>query len=333
VRVWRGAAASGGPAAAIAATVGVDGRWAVEAPAPLAEGAYTAQADQSDAAGNRGVSESRTFTIGPATLVAAGDIASCSSQGDEHTAALLAARPAATVAALGDNVYDAGTLAEYDACYDPSWGIAKARTRPVPGNHDYNSLEPAAGGYFDYFGPLAGTRGAGYYSYDIGAWHVIALNSNCAQVGGCGSGSPQETWLRRDLAAHPARCTLAYLHHPLFTSDASAGRATNTKPLWKALHDAGAELVLTGHAHNYERFAPQTADGALDTQAGIREFVVGTGGKSLSSFASSPATHSEARQNTSFGVLELTLGADRYDWRFVPVAGSSYADSGDRACH
>jgi CARDB protein/calcineurin-like phosphoesterase family protein len=263
------------------------------------------------------------------TLLTAGDIASCGSRGDEATAALL--HPAgAVVATLGDHVYGGATLSGFNACYDPSWGFARGRTRPAAGNHEYDA--PGASGYFAYFGSAAGTPGRGWYSYDIGAWHAVVLNSNCAEVGGCYRGSAQERWLRSDLAQNRTRCTLAYWHHPLFTSDAYTGRATNTIPLWDDLYDAGAELILSGHAHEYERFAPQRAGGAVDPGGGIREFVVGTGGRSLSDFGST-AAHSERRNNRTHGVLRLTLEARAYSWQFVPVAGRSFDDSGIGTCH
>jgi hypothetical protein len=265
-----------------------------------------------------------------ATLLAAGDIASCGSHGDEATAALL--HPAgAVVATLGDHVYGGATLRLFHACYGPSWGFARGRTRPSAGNHDYDT--PGAAGYFAYFGSAAGPRGRGWYSYNAGTWHVVVMNSNCAEVGGCYRGSEQERWLRGDLAHHRARCTLAYWHHPLFTSDEYTGRATNTIPLWDALYDAGAELILNGHAHQYERFAPQRPGGAADSSGGIREFVVGTGGKSHSDLASSPAAHSQRRDNRTFGVLRLALEAGAYSWRFLPVAGRSFTDSGAGTCH
>ena len=217
-----------------------------------------------------------TQTVPPAVLVGAGDIASCGSSGDEATAALLAGIDG-TVFTLGDNVYDSGTAAEFATCYDPSWGRYRARTSPAPGNHDYVTANAA--GYFGYFGAAAGDPSTGYYAYDLGGWRVVAINSNCAAVGGCQAGSAQERWLRADLAAHPAACTLAYWHHPRFNSG-EHGNSAEMQPIWQALYDAGAEVVLSGHDHHYERFAPQAPDGSSDPQRGIREFVVGTGGRS-----------------------------------------------------
>jgi hypothetical protein len=266
----------------------------------------------------------------PHTLLAAGDIASCDSHGDEATARLLTDRPGATVATLGDNVYGGATISDFRSCYDPSWGAVRSRTRPAAGNHEYE--DPGAAGYFSYFGDAAGPRGKGWYSYDLGAWHVVVLNSNCREVGGCYNGSEQERWLASDLAAHPAKCTLAYWHDPLFTSDAESGRATNTVPLWEDLYAAGAEIVLNGHAHEYERFAPQRPGGAADPRNGVREFVVGTGGKSFSTFGPI-AANSERRDNHTFGVISLTLDESGYDWRFLPAGGGGFTDAGSQSCH
>lgn len=283
--------------------------------------------------GNGGAAATRSaegapLPEGDPVLVAAGDIASCSSDGDEATARLLDGI-AGTVATLGDHVYDRGTAAEYADCYDPTWGRHKARTRPVPGNHDYGT--PGAAGYFGYFGDAAGAAGRGWYSYDLGAWHVLALNSNCDAVGGCGAGSRQERWLRADLAAHPMACTLAYWHHPRFSSGAH-GDDEETGPLWQALHDAGADVVLNGHDHDYERFAPQDPQGRADPDRGIVEFVVGTGGKELRGFGAA-RPHSEVRDHEAHGVLKLTLRPTGYDWAFVPIADHTFRDAGSAPCH
>src|SRR5207249_3187560 len=197
----------------------------------------------------------------PPILLAAGDIASCASTGDEATAALVNDMPTATVAAVGDLAYENGTAAEFTSCYQPSWGPFKARTRPTTGNREYNT--PGPSGYFGYWGAAAGNPAQGWYSYDLGGWHVIALNSSCPEVGGCFAGSPQETWLRADLAAHRTGCTLAYWHHPLF-SGTSGTAEPDMLQFWQDLYDSNADLVLTGHAHNYQRFAPQTAQGVAD---------------------------------------------------------------------
>ena len=262
-----------------------------------------------------------------AVLVGAGDIADCGSRGDEATAALLDGI-AGTVFTAGDNVYDAGTRAEFEECYAPTCGRHKRRTRPAPGNHDYAT--PNAAPYFAYFGAAAGEPGKGYYSYELGAWHVVVLNSNCDEVG-CQAGSPQERWLRADLAAHPARCTLAYWHHPRFSSG-DHGSQPQMRAVWQALWEAGADVVLAGHDHNYERFAPQTPWGAADPESGIREFVVGTGG-SRHEGIEELAANSEVRNDDTFGVLKLTLHPKSYEWEFIPVAGGTFTDSGSDTCH
>ncbi len=230
---------------------------------------------------------------------------------------------------LGDVQYNSGTASEFAASYEPSWGRLKAISRPVVGNHEYGS--PGAAGYFQYFGASAGEPDKGYYSYDLGSWHLIALNSNCAQIGGCASGSPQEVWLRADLAAHPVRCTLAYWHHPRFSSGQSAGTGSMST-IWGDLHAAGVELVLTGHDHNYERFAPQDAEGDRDDANGVRQFVVGTGGRNHMGFTE-VESNSEVRHTGSFGFLELTLGEGAYAWKFVSDPPGGLADSGSGSCH
>jgi len=234
------------------------------------------------------------------------------------------------VATLGDNVYESGSASEYANCYNPSWGRHKGRTHPAPGNHEYNTS--GASGYYGYFGAAAGDPTKGYYSYTLGAWHVVVLNSNCGAIGGCQKGSAQEQWLRQDLAAHPTACTLAYWHHPRFSSGAEHGSDAEMKPIWQALYDLGADVVLSGHEHNYERFAPQDPNGTRDDARGIREFVVGTGGKSHYGFAAILPT-SEVHNSTTFGVLQLTLHPTSYDWRFVPEAGKSFTDAESDACH
>jgi len=263
-----------------------------------------------------------------AFLVAAGDIADCK-EGATITAGLVDRLPG-TVAVLGDSAYQNGSPDEFARCYEPTWGRHKARSRPAVGNHEYGT--PGASGYWDYFGPAAGDRGKGWYSYDLGAWHVVALNSNCTLAGGCQAGSEQERWLRKDLAENDARCTLAYMHHPRFSSGNEHGGSPGVEPLWSALQADGAEIVLAGHDHDYERFAPQTATGTLDRQRGVRQFVVGTGGRPLRSFGT-PKPYSEVRDNTSWGVLHLRLRDGSYDWRFVAQPGSSFTDAGSTLCH
>jgi hypothetical protein len=264
-----------------------------------------------------------------AILVGAGDIADCKDlSGAEATAKLLDQLPG-TVMAVGDLAYPDGSKENF-TCYDKTWGRTKTRTRPAPGNHEFHSS--GATPYFDYFGAAAGNPKTGYYSYELGTWHIIVLNSECKDVGGCESGSPQEKWLRSDLAAHPAACTLAYWHKPLFSSGGAHGNDLTVKPLFQALYEANADVVVGGHDHDYERFGPQTPDGTADSARGIREFVVGTGGKNHRPFGE-PKPNSELRDATAFGVLKLTLKPGGYDWQFIPEARKSFTDSGSGKCH
>jgi hypothetical protein len=261
---------------------------------------------------------------GDPVFVGAGDIAS-SGSGDSATAALLDKIPG-NVFTIGDNAYNNGTTTEFNNYYQPTWGRHKARTRPAPGNHDYNTS--GASGYYGYFGSLAGPAGQGYYSYNVGTWHIVSLNSNISMSGG----SAQERWLRSDLAANPKPCTLAYWHHPLFTSGATHAPSTSTRPLYQALYDYNADVVLFGHNHQYERFAPQNPSGGHDTARGLRSFVAGMGGVDHYSFGTIQA-NSEARNSDTFGLLKFTLHANSYDWQFVPEAGKTYNDSGTGSCH
>ena len=261
------------------------------------------------------------------TFVGAGDIATCGGTADEATALLLDQIPG-TVFTLGDNVYNDGSAREFAECYEPSWGRHKARTRPASGNHDYHI--PGAADYFAYFGAAAGEPEKGYYSYNLGEWHIIVLNTECSDVGGCTMASPQGQWLQADLAANPRACTLAIWHKPRFTSG-TRGSASALIDFWQLLYNAGADVVLNGHDHFYERFARQTPTGVADARYGIRQFTVGTGGAGLYPFGTILPT-SEARNNTTYGVLKLTLHAGSYDWAFVPIAGQSYTDSGSAAC-
>jgi hypothetical protein len=214
----------------------------------------------------------------------------------------------------------------------------KPITRPAPGNHEYRTNTGSgcdtsgnARGYFGYFGAAAGDPGKGYYGYDVGAWHLVALNSNCSVVS-CSSSSTQVKWLRQDLAAHPARCTLGYWHHPRFTSGTNSPGSNSVTPLYQALYDHGADVVLVGHDHHYERFAPQDPNGGRNTARGIRQFLVGTGGRGFHPL-NTPRPNSEVRNNSTFGVLRLTLRPASFDWQFVPEAGKSFRDSGSQACH
>ena len=244
---------------------------------------------------------------------------------------LMVNRNLAAFLPLGDNQYEDGTLAKFQSSYEPTFGRLKAITHPVVGNHEY--LTAGAAGYFDYFGAQAGARGQGWYSYDIGRWHLIALNSMCAKVGGCEPTSPQGRWLAADLAAHPNACTLAYAHYPRFSSGYH-GNTDTLQPLWQQLYDGGVEILLSGHDHVYERFAPQDAAGHADPARGVRQFVVGTGGKNHYAFANPSGTaNSEARDAASYGVLELALDDNGYRWQFVPLAGGTFTDSGSGTCH
>jgi hypothetical protein len=266
-----------------------------------------------------------------ATLVGAGDIAT-SGSADEATAKLVRSIPG-TVFTTGDNAYESGTDTEFNNLYHPTWGTERARTKPSVGNHEYGTTD--ASGYFNYFGAAAGERGKGYYSYDRGDWHIVALNSQCASSDSSCDHTSQLTWLKNDLAANPKKCTMAYFHHALFSSG-EHGDDTHipgwVKPLWDALYAADADVIVNGHDHSYERFAPQRPDGTLDPERGLREFVVGTGGTSLRPFEA-VKPHSEARNATTHGVLKLTLNPTGYDWQFVPVAGQTFADSGSGSCH
>jgi len=259
-------------------------------------------------------------------LVGAGDIAECGSSGATRTAELLD-RLGGIVFTAGDDAYVNGSASDFEDCYDPTWGRVNHRTLlPAVGNHEYET--PNAAPYFAYFGARAGKAGRGWRSIDVGAWHVIVLNSNCDIVG-CGKGSAQLRWLRADLAAHPAACTLAIWHHPRFSSG-SHGNDRSVAPFWRALAVAGADLVVNGHEHDYERFAPQTPGGVLDAAHGIRELVVGTGGAHLRKFRT-VRPQSRVRLST-FGVVELTLHPTSYTWRFLLTDGT-VADTGTTACH
>lgn len=258
-------------------------------------------------------------------LVGAGDIATCSGSGDDSTANLLDAIPG-TVFTAGDNAYDSGSSSDYSNCYNPTWGRLKARTRPDPGNHDY--VTSGASGYFGYFGAAAGDPAKGYYSYNLGTWHVVMLNSEINSA----AGSPQETWLRQDLAANPSACTLAIWHKPLFSSGSSHGNNPGMSALWKALYDYHADLVVNGHEHNYERFGPQNASGQSDPK-GLREIVAGTGGKSHYGFSATIQPNSLVRNSDTYGVLKLTLHSGSYDWQFIPIAGQTFTDTGSAQCN
>jgi len=306
-------------------------------------------------------SSSTTTTVAPTTtttppgddpvVAAAGDIAcappairTSSSCHHRDTANLLAAGGYDAVLPVGDLQYECGQASAYQAVYEPSWGQFRSISRPAHGDHEYTGpggcSTPGSSGYYTYFGGAAspnqpGCTSAcrGYYSYNLGTWHVVVLNSDCSQpgVGGCSSSSPQGRWLAADLAAHPAQCTLAYWHLPRWTE--SGGVSSTSSYFATALYNAGAEVVLSGNNHFYVRFAPQNPSGASDPVNGIRQFIVGTGGKSLHGLSSSPDPQVQVRQSNTFGILELTLRPGSYGWRFVPEAGRTFTDSGTQACH
>jgi hypothetical protein len=271
----------------------------------------------------------------PYVLVGAGDIASCASlSGAAATAKLIEQIPGAVFAA-GDLAYERGTAQEFLDCYDSTWGAFKDRTWPTPGNHEYGS--GAGQAYFAYWGGRAGSVEKSYYSFDLGRWHVIALNTNCKApgVGGCEEDSAQEKWLRQDLVAHGGSCMVAFGHHALYSSGVFKSHAVHPelRDLWRDLYAAHADLMLAGHEHSYERFAPQDPDGHLDWANGIREIVIGTGGRSHHPLGYAIA-NSEVRNTDTFGVLKLTLWADRYTWEFIPVGGAEgFHDSGEGHCH
>ena len=280
----------------------------------------------------------QSLTASEVLFAGAGDIAKCGSrlQGAEATAKVLdeifqsrdGKSPEGVIFTLGDNVYPKGHVKEFRDCYDTTWGRHKYRTRPTIGNHDYRTRRGTA--YFDYFNDKAGARDKGYYSYDLGGWKVIALNTNCRTVGGCGPGSPQYEWLRGELEDSPP-CVVAYGHHPRFSSGKHGGDRA-VRPLFELLYDRQAELYLAGHDHNYERFAPQDPSGRLDEERGIRQFIVGTGGREHRRVGK-PARNSESIDRTSYGILKLTLRERGYDWEFVPIAGDAFRDSGSGKCH
>ena len=268
---------------------------------------------------------------GSPVLIGAGDICVTGSIANaQATAALVVARPADVVFTAGDNSNESGSADQYEGCVDRSWGVFKSRIHPVPGNHDY--MTAGASPYYLYFGAAAGPAGKGYYSYDLANnWHVVALNAICSEVGGCGAGSPQESFLRADLAAHAGKHVVAIWHIPAFSSGSEHGDNSTYAVWWQDLYAAHAEIVLNGHDHDYERFTLQSPAGKADLN-GIREFVVGTGGAAQRDFGTIRA-NSKVRNCGTFGVLELTLGAHSYSWRFIPVLGSAFTDSGVQATH
>jgi acid phosphatase type 7 len=265
---------------------------------------------------------------GDPVLVGAGDIASCNLESDEATARLLDGI-GGTVFTAGDNAYENGTAREFADCYAPTWGRHKDRTRPATGNHDYQTQ--GAAGYREYFGNAAtNDEGKTWYSYELGTWHIVVLDSNCSAVGGCDAASDQGRWLAADLAASKASCTLAIWHHPRFSSG-EHGNDETVGPFWSALYEAGADVVVNGHDHDYERFAAQNPDGVGDPERGIREFVVGTGGAAIRQFTKT-AANSQLRVAFSNGVIKLTLHGSSYDWAWLPTSGI-VSDLGSARCH
>jgi chitodextrinase len=308
---------------------------------------YTYTVKARDRAGNVS-SASNTVTVRTPTsggtspvIAVAGDIACANTDAaynggagtsiacqQRATSDLLVNAGYAAVLVLGDNQYNSGSLSQFNAVYDPTWGRVKSITHPTIGNHEYGTSN--ASGYFTYFGSSAGDPSKGYYSYDIGTWHVVTLNSNCTIVA-CTAGSTQEQWLRADLAAHPSTCTVATTHHARWSSGHD-GDNVFLQPLWQALIDGGVDVLLSGHSHNYERFAPQNASGGLDNTNGIRQFVVGTGGAFFTGVGSAHP-NSQVRNNDTFGIMKMTLRPTGYDWQFIRAAGGSFTDSGSTACH
>jgi hypothetical protein len=245
--------------------------------------------------------------------------------------------PATAFMPLGDLAYDSGSDASF-AVYDSIFGKYKAKTFPVIGNHEY--LTSGATGYFKYFGDKAtprqpGCRSScqGYYSFNLGDWHIVALNTNCSKAGGCGASDPQGQWLKADLAANTKPCIAAAWHHPRYGSgEHYYPGSTGPAALWQILMDYNADVVLSGHEHNYERVNKMNATGGIDTVNGIRSFVVGTGGKNKTPFVSTPIAGSQARNAEAFGVLRLILHPTSFDWKFVPEAGETWTDSGTQSC-
>lgn len=323
-----GAAGHAGDAGAASETAGEGG-----AAGDAGEGGTSGAAGAAGAAGTAGTGGQAGAPPEPipdVVIAAAGDISNTSISGQKITAGLIQGAGFDAVLTLGDNQYNDGALSAYNNYFDKTWGKFINKIHPVPGNHEYNTT--GAKGYYSYFGEAAGDPKKGYYSFDLGAWHIVAINSNseCGAVP-CNAGSAQEKWLRKDLAAHTQKCTLAYFHHPLFSSG-EHGNATVMKPIWNALYDNNVDIVLNGHDHDYERFGPQDPSGAADAKRGIVEFVVGTGGTGFRTFPN-VKKHSQARQAKWFGVLKLTLKKAGWDFEFVGEPGSTFKDKGSDQCH
>ena len=265
---------------------------------------------------------------GDPVLLGLADIASCWSAGDEATARLLDTTPG-VIGIAGDTEQNHGEPAEFQGCYEPTWGRHKWRTKPAVGDHEYGT--PGAAGYFGYFGAAAAENGKGWYSYDLGSWHMVVLNSNCDLVGGCGPGSEQYEWLQDDLAANAGSCVGAYWHHPRWSAGATHGSLTKSAPFWDVLYEYGAEFVYSGNDHTYQRFAPQTPSGEVDQARGLRQFVVGSGGTQHYPL-SAPLPNTQVQTTGTFGALKLTLHPNSYEWRFLPQDGRTFTDTGTTDC-
>lgn len=265
-------------------------------------------------------------------IAAAGDISDSALGKQQKTSDLIFGKGYDGVLLLGDNQYESGSLSDYNQYFEPTWGRFKSTTYPVPGNHEYGTSN--ASGYYSYFGSRAGDATKGYYSFDLGDWHLIALNTNDNNCGfvSCSASSAQVTWLKADLQKNTKKCTLAFWHHPRFNSGASHGNFTAAQAIWDELYAAGADVVLNGHEHIYERFDPQDPAGVADAQKGIRQFTVGTGGRAFYSIGTAKP-NSVVRRNDTYGVLKMTLKTASYDWEFVPIAGSTFSDKGTGQCH
>jgi len=342
VRLYRGESTSGAPLRFLTARRGAAGSWSVTARSPLSTGTYTVQAVQASATGEEGTSVAATFAVARrlssagTLLVGAGDIADCTDTGHLLTAQLVAETPDARVQTFGDNAYPHGSPADFENCYDRSWGAAKGRTNPAIGDHEYET--PNAAGYFGYFaerlahfGPSARDPARAYYSYELGSWHVVVLNAICWDLPSC-SVEQQVAWLDQDLAEHKSRCTLAVLASPRWSSGDVHGDNREMQGYWDSLYAAGADVVVGGDDHVYERYAAQDPRGAYDPRRGLRQFTVGTGGGSLYGFETVDA-NSEVRFRASYGVLRLALLRRGYEWQFVAAGPTRVIDAGSDRCH
>ncbi|MFO7178403.1 MAG: metallophosphoesterase [Pseudomonadota bacterium] len=330
--------AIGGSAESAVVSTGVDPALLVDGENVLAVEIHQNAADSSDISFDLALVPVRGGPFDPegVPLLAAGDIGDCNTTADTATGLLLD-RHEGLIAVLGDVAYPSGSANDFANCFDPVWGRHRDRMRPVPGNHEY--ITPGASAYYAYFGDLAGDPQRGYYSYDLGEWHIVALNSNCTQIAddaapppahGCAEGSTQLEWLRADLAANPRLCTLAYFHHPRFSSGRH-GDEPMMSAIWDVLMEAGVDVVLSGHEHDYERTVPLTNQ-RTPGENGIPQFIVGTGGTALRTFAGAAPPTTVVRDSTTHGILELRLRPTDYSFRFIPIDGGTFTDSGTAAC-